>query len=51
MLIGNNTLRNSQKTSQAIVKKGSRYFAVNSILPVEAILPRDICDWSILMAH
>ena len=28
---------------------GSGYFAVNCILPLEAILPRDICDWSILI--
>ena len=28
---------------------GSGYFAVNNILPLEAILLRDICDWSILI--
>ena len=28
---------------------GSGYFAVNGILPLEAILSGVICDWSILM--
>ena len=30
---------------------GDGYFAVNGILPLEAILPHNICEWSILMMH
>ena len=38
--------------SQIVLYKiGSGFFAVNDILPVEAILPSDICDWSILTTH
>ena len=30
---------------------GSGYFAVNSILPWEAILSPNICNWSILITY
>ena len=30
---------------------GGNYFAVNVILPLEAILQSDFCDWLILMTY
>ena len=30
---------------------GSGYFAIKNILPFDAILPLDICNWSIAMTH
>ena len=34
-----------------IAVNGSGYFAISGILPLEAILPWAICDWSILMTY
>ena len=33
------------------INKGSGYFAINDILLLKAILPRVICDWSVLMMY
>ena len=44
-------LKSLKFTKTICLIPGSDYFSINNILPLKATLPRDICDWSILMMN